>query len=78
VDHWGVRYRELFREWAHDFLWALIVQVVAAVDLSRAHRDAMAVKEKPGAQPEVVGQVVADVLRADDRLAQGVKQVVAL
>jgi hypothetical protein len=56
----------------------LIVQVVAAVDLSRAHRDAMAVKEKPGAQPEVVAQVAVDVLRADDRLAQGVKQVVAL
>jgi hypothetical protein len=37
----------------------------------------MAVKEKPGAQPEVA-QVAADVLRADDRLAQGVKQVVAL
>jgi hypothetical protein len=39
----------------------------------------MAVKEKPGAQPEVVvAQVAGDVLRAYDRLAQGVKQVVAL
>jgi hypothetical protein len=38
----------------------------------------MAVKEKPGAQPEVVAQVAAYVLRADDRLAQGVKRVVEL
>ena len=78
ADHWGVRYRELFREWAHDFLWALSVQVVAAVAPSRAHRDAMVVKEKQSAQPEVVAQVVADVLSAEDRLAQDEKKGVAL
>jgi hypothetical protein len=38
----------------------------------------MAVKENPGAPPGAAAQVAADVLRADDRRAQGVKRVVAL
>jgi hypothetical protein len=44
----------------------------------RAHRDATAVKEKQSAPPEAVAQVAADVLRAEHRLAQGAKKVVAL
>jgi hypothetical protein len=50
--------------------------VVGAIDRSRAHRDAKAVKEKQGAPPEVVDQVAVGVLLAEGRLPQGVKVVV--
>ena len=78
ADHWGVRYRERFQELDHDYLWAWSVQVAAAAVGSRVHRGAMVVKGKQAAQPEAVGQVVADVHPAEDRLAQDVKSGVAL
>jgi hypothetical protein len=56
----------------------LIVQVAASVVRGLAHRDATAVKETQGAQPGAVAQVAADVLWAEDRLAQDAKKVVAL
>jgi hypothetical protein len=52
--------------------------VAAAAVGSRVHRGAMVVKGKQAAQPEAVGQVVADVHPAEDRLAQDVKSGVAL
>jgi hypothetical protein len=52
--------------------------VVASVVPSRAHRDALVVTKQQGAQPEAVAQVVADVLSAEDRLAQDEKKGVAL
>jgi hypothetical protein len=78
ADHWGVRYQEQFRESAHDFLWASIVQVVAAVVGSRARRDAMVAKEKLAEPLAAVARVAADVHPAEDRLVQDAKSGVAL
>jgi hypothetical protein len=79
ADHWGVRYQEPFQESAHDFLWASIVQVAAAVVVgSRARLDAMVEKEKQAEPLAAVAQVAADVHPAEDRLVQDVKSGVAL
>lgn len=52
--------------------------MAGAVDRDQAHRDARVVKEKQGAPPAAVVQVAADVLSAEDRLAQDAKKVVVL
>jgi hypothetical protein len=74
ADQLGGHYRELFPEWARDFLWASVDPTVAAV--VPAQWDAEVDREPRGEQPVADGWIAADALRAVRRRKPGARSLV--
>jgi hypothetical protein len=70
----GGHYRELFPEWARDFLWASVDPAVAAA--VPAQWDVEVDREPRGEQPAADGWVAADALRAVRRRKPGARSLV--